>query len=87
MVEILGKLAYGLNMGGSRKDAFGNVAAYIALASGVVKVIADSGLLPVNIKPYADGFLAISITIVGFLTGRSSDLRGAQASSDGGDRL
>lgn len=80
MTELFGKLAYALNMGGSRKDAFGNVAGYVALVAGVVKVVAESGLLPTNIKVYADGFLALSITILGLLTGRTSDLRGAQGS-------
>lgn len=79
MLSFLGNLALSLNLGGSRKDAVTNAASILAVISGIFEVIVQAGIVPQQYQSLATGLLSIAGTIIGMSSGKTPDLRSAQA--------
>ena len=68
--------------GFSVKDTFSNLASAMGLIGSLALVNIESGNLPVKYEKQAQGLIGMSIVLIGFVTGKSSDLSHGQEDSN-----
>jgi hypothetical protein len=64
--------------GFSVKDAISNLASAMGLAGSLALVNIEAGNLPIKYEKQAQGLIGMSIVLIGFVTGKSSDLSHGQ---------
>jgi hypothetical protein len=65
--------------GVSMKDTISNIGAAMGLAGSLMLINIQSGLLPNKYEKQAQGLIGMSVVIIGFATGKSSDLKSKQS--------
>jgi hypothetical protein len=64
--------------GFSIKDGLSNTASVMGLIGSLALVNIEAGNLPVKYEKQAQGLIGMSIVLIGFVTGKSSDLSHGQ---------
>jgi hypothetical protein len=64
--------------GFSAKDGISNFAGILGLVGSLALVNIQLGLLPRQYEKYAQGLSGMSVVLIGYATGKSSDLKGGQ---------